>query len=208
MRLRFREGMPSDEFMGQIQRQLEEESAQEVKYPIEPAHYVALLFDPRDNVLVPFERSSYTLQSTCSKVLLHYRQEQQPYSSPSSSSLQTRCTAISGDSEGISSKECALMKMEDVESNNVGAAARTIERERIDKSTATMLHIVGLLISELSFKCKSDCELTERSWPAMMTLALDKEHTKLEELDPTIVDQFKKTILSSISRGQKIRGLE
>lgn len=201
MKLRFRSGMPSDELMGQIQRQLEgnSEAAKEVKFPLESSRYVALLFDPRDNVLVPFERSTLELQSACTKVLLHRRQEEDDLKLGRTESLDSSVVRVGSAGVAIPNKVAPLPAV-------ACESSRSLERERFERSNATMLHIVGQVLSELALRTNSNCELTDKTWPAMLAWAMEKEHTSMETLDPTVVDQFKKTLLSSLSRGERIRG--
>eukprot|EP00796_Vickermania_ingenoplastis_P009063 gene9063-6361_t len=196
MKLRFRAGMTVDELMGQIQRQLEAESAKEVKYPLVSSQYVAMLFDPRDNALVPFERSSLELQTSCSKVLLHRR----PITEPVVGKPSAETTDVGVGRTCNTSGELAPVPQ------IVSSTAQSVERERLQRSTSTMLHIVGMVVSELALQTSSDCALTEKTWPDMVAWALDKEDVAPDALDPTVVDQFKRTLLTALSRGQKNRG--
>lgn len=197
MRLRLREGMPSDELLGQIERQLEAENASEVKVPLSPALYVPLLFHPVDNAFLPFEGSTYDVQVSCSKLLLYRRGGQQTENEAPrvSAAPAAKIRAPPNDSN-------ELVPMPDCPTATCEASE---ERARFQRTTETMLRIVEQVVSELALRCDSNCELTEKSWPTMMAWALDKGATSMDRLDITVVDQFKKSLLNSLSCGNKIR---
>lgn len=214
--LRISQGMTSEEVMSQILLQLvpvEQKSESspytvERKSPYDITTFELFFTNPKNfTFLVPFGASAFLAQPASPMLLMHYSQ-----SCVASMDQKTNDSAFNDGStlaeHSISSVlPTELMPLPSVPVVEERISPASLELERFARSNRVMLYIVGEVLSELAIQAGTDCDLTPKSWPTMMSMALEKENTSLDKLDPCIVEEFKKTLLSSLSRGKKLSSL-
>lgn len=214
MHLRIQQEMTPDDVKFQILLQLfpmEETSSSSFPLLERENHFdlsrfeLLLMYSADPSVVVPFQVSAFLTQLSIPRLLMHYShhcpifQEKKTSDERDQVTNELHAPSIPSDfrSESLvlSSPECT------VKSSSFSSSLR----ERFERSNKVMLYIVGQVLSELAIQAHSDCNLTLETWPTMLSMALEKENVSFDKLDYTVADQFKRTILTSLSRGIKIR---
>lgn len=217
MRLRLSQEVAPHEVISQILLQLvpsEKDShfssSLESKASFDLYDYQLFFMNSTDfSALIPFTASAFFAQPSSTMLLVHCSQSCR-------SVPDGKRSNINGDVRNppitLSALPCVrtqLLPLPSSSTSEVGSYCLSSESERFLRSNRVMLYIVEQVLSELAIQTGSDCDVTLRTWPFMLTMALQKENTSLDKLDPSVVDQFKKTILLSLSRGKKkLKGFE
>lgn len=170
------------------------------------SRYELFLMNSADpSVVASFQVSAFLSQLPCPRLLIHYSHVCPTFQEKKTSDERVRVTNELHASSYSSELRADLMELPSPECTRESCPFSSLVRERFERSNRVMLYIVGQVLSELAIQTHNDCSLNLKTWPTMLTMALEKENVSVDKLDSTVVDQFKRTILASLSRGAEIR---